>query len=94
LEQAESTFVASGRLLSIEMMLLRYLYLVCMAPLVLADELKYAEQVVPQNVNRYNNLKDKTIALKTAHNQYIVAESNGEANANRQYRGLFEEFKV
>jgi len=65
-----------------------------MAPLVLADELKYAEQVVPQNVNRYNNLKDKTIALKTAHNQYIVAESNGEANANRQYRGLFEEFKV
>jgi len=43
LEQPES-FVASGTLLSIEMMMLCYIYLVCMVPLVFADELKFTQQ--------------------------------------------------
>jgi len=43
------------------------------------------------------NLEGKTIALKSSSikdGRYVVAESNGEANANRDWRGAWEEFKV
>jgi len=81
-----------GRLLSIEMMLLSYLYLVCMAPLVFADELKFAEQ--DSGLQRGIDLNGKMIVLKSVHNRYVVAEDTGEANANRQRIGVWEEFKV
>jgi len=53
-------------------------------------------EIIPSDLNlqRYNRLKGKTIALKSFHNRYVVAESNGRANANRGGIGPWEEFKV
>jgi len=43
---------------------------------------------------RYNSLAGKSIALISAHNRYVVAETDGRANANRVHKDAFEIFKV
>ena len=35
-----------------------------------------------------------SISLKSAHNKYVVAESNGDANADRSAIGSWEKFSV
>ena len=46
-----------------------------------------------ENLNTFNCIGGK-IALKGAHGKYLVAESNGQANANRPRASSWETFEV
>ena len=46
------------------------------------------------DVNLAQALNGKIISLRSYHGKYVVAESNGDANANRVIVGSWEEFLV